>query len=453
MDEKDEIIASQAKQLSDQAKQIAKLEEKIAELERRLGLNSENSSKPPSTDGLNKPNKYKKSLRESFKPFGGQVGHQGKTLLQEEKPDETIKLPVLECEACKTCLANQSAENVIKRQVFEIEVKRHVVEYQAEVKQCTCGKRNVARCPDGVTQPVQYGNSVGALSVYLMQNFISKERCSQLFSDVFQIPISDTTLMKFEERCSNNLTEVYDKLKQTLLKATLKHVDESGLRICKELHWIHVLSNKQMTFYHTDKQRGYNWDGIENTIVHDAWKTYFSLANVKHVMCNAHHLRELKAVYELDKESWAKEMSELLTKALHGKDEDTQQITKQYDDIIAKGLKYHESRPLPNHSNRKNPAKRKGHNLLLRLQNLKEATLRFMFEDVPFTNNLAEQDIRMTKVKQKVSGCFRGESGAKEFAKIRSFVSTLRKQKMNLLENLKIACSKVYTPELIPCLQ
>ena len=323
-----------------------------------------------------------------------------------------------------------------------------MTEYQAEVLVCTCGKRNVGKFPDAVTAPVQYGDSVKSLATYLLQQFIPKERCAQLLSDLFHMPISDTTLMAFEEECAVNLTPVYEFLRDKLAKASIKHLDESGLRVKKRLHWLHVLSNKLMTYYHINEKRGYFWEGLTGTVVHDHWKSYFSLSGVNHVLCNAHHLRELQAASDMDKEPWAKEMIALLTEALKDS-KNKEEISKRYDALIVKGIAYHENKLLPNHSHRKNARKRKGHNLLLRLRDCKTETLRFMYEDVPFTNNQAEQDIRMIKVRQKVSGCFRSEDGAKEFAKIRSFVSTLRKQGLNLLDNLTVACREVYNPQLL----
>ena len=435
MEEKDKRIAS----LEEENR---KLKERLEELERRLGLTSQTSSKPPSTDGFRKP--APASSRTSTKPFGGQKGHKGKTLKQVTHPDERVSLPVTECVVCKACLASDKAIDVMNRQVFEVKVSRHVVQYEADVKVCRCGKRNVASFPEGVNSPVQYGNSAKSLGIYLMQHFVPKDRCSQVFQDLFQIPMSDTTLMKFEEECALNLTPCYDALLESLSQTSVKHLDESGLRVNKLLYWLHVLSNKMMTYYHVDKKRGYSWEGLEGTLVHDHWKSYYRIDHVKHALCNAHHLRELNAVSEMDQEAWAQPMIDLLLDAHHS-DQGAEEISKRYDQLIDEGLVYHESHLLPNHGKRKRSKRRPGHNLLLRLKDYKADTLRFLYEEgVPFTNNQAEQDIRMVKVKQKVSGCFRSEEGAKEFAKIRSFVSTLRKQGLNLLEHLQLACQQIY---------
>jgi transposase len=446
MDDKDKRISEQEKRIAELEKLLRQALARIEELERRLGLNSQTSSKPPSTDGLRKPEP--KSLRISSKPFGGQKGHKGKTLNQVEHPDQIIKIPVTNCSLCNESLCSQEQETTINRQVFDVEVKRTVTEYQAAVKVCTCGKRNVAEFPPQAAGPTQYGNSVKAFGVYLMQHFVPKDRCTQIFKDLFQIPISDTTLMSFEEQCAINFTPCYESIRVALGKSPLKHLDESGLRVKKTLHWLHVLSNSLMTFYHVDEKRGILWEGLVGLIVHDHWKSYFKVDGVTHALCNAHHLRELTACAELDKEPWAQGMIDLLLRALNYPKRNVEVISKQYDEIVNQGLFYHEKLLMPNHTNRKNARKRKGHNLLIRLRDYKAETLRFVTtEGVPFTNNQAEQDIRMVKVKQKVSGCFRSMDGAKEFAKIRSVISTARKQGLNLLEQLRLACSGIYPVE------
>lgn len=446
MDDKDKLIEGKDKRIAELEKLLAKALSRIDELERRLGLNSQTSSKPPSSDGLQKP--APKSLRVCMKAFGGQKGHKGKTLNQVEHPDQVIKVPVTHCRVCNKSLDSQSNESLINRQVFEVEVKRTVTEYQAEVKTCTCGQRNVADFPPQVTASAQYGTSVKAFGVYLMQHFVPKDRCSQIFGDLFQIPISDTTLMDFEEKCATNLTPCYESLRIALGKAAIKHLDESGVRVKKSLHWLHVLSNKLMTFYHVDEKRGILWEGLTGLIVHDFWKSYFRVEGVTHALCNAHHLRELTACADLDEEPWAQKMIDLLLNALRDQGKDVETISRHYDEVIKQGLAYHEKHVLPNPSNRKNFRKRKGHNLLMRLRDHKAETLRFVTtEGVPFSNNQAEQDIRMVKVKQKVSGCFRSTEGAQEFAKIRSVISTARKQGLNLLEQLRLACSGFYPPE------
>lgn len=219
------------------------------------------------------------------------------------------------------------------------------------------------------------------------------------------------------------------------------------MRVKKTLHWIHVLSNSLMIFYCIHEKRGILWEGLTGTIVHDHWKSYFKCEGVTHALCNAHHLRELTACLDIDKEPWAQDMLHLLFLDPKRRGQD---ISNRYDAIVRQGLAYHETRLLPNHTHRKNYQKRKGHNLLMRLRDHKADTLRFLTQEgVPFTNNQAEQDIRMVKVRQKVSGCFRSASGAREFATIRSVISTARKQGLNLLEQLQLACSSTYPPEIL----
>ena len=334
-------ISTQAKRIATQAQQIAMLMTQIETLHHRLGLNSSNSSLPPSSDGYSKP--APKSLRVSTKPFGGQKGHQGKTLHQVNKPDEVIQLPISSCLACQEDLRSQTSQAPMKRQVFEIKMHRHVVEYQAENKICTCGKRNIAAFPAGVTNVVQYGNSVKTVGVYLMQQFIAKKRCCELFTDLFGLPISDTTLMAFEAKCANNVTPFYEHIRSELAKAPVKHLDESGLKVDKHTHWLHVLSNDQATYYHLDQKRGITWEGLTGTILHDHWSSYFKIEGVRHALCNAHHLRELQAIIDLHKEPWAVYMQKLLQKSLKGGNPSL--ISKRYDQIIKKGIAYHEPRP------------------------------------------------------------------------------------------------------------
>ena len=435
------LIAAKDKLIEAQAKQIATLMARIETLERRLGLNSSNSSLPPSSDEFFKP--APKSLRVSSKSFGGQKGHQGGTLKQVGNPDTVIQLPIHKCITCKKDLSLQSSQPPIKRQVFEIEMKRQVVEYQAEHKLCTCGKHNIAEFPADVTAPVQYGSSAKAAAVYFMQQFIAKQRCCELFNDLFGIPISDTTLMAFEETCAKNVTSCYHDIRYALAKTAIKHLDESGLKVDKHMHWLHVLSNEQATYYHIDRKRSIVWQDLTGIIVHDHWSPYFKIEGVEHALCNAHHLRELQGIIDLYEEPWASKMRDLLNGALNGGEPTV--VSQRYDEVIKEGIAYHESKLLINPKGRKNSKKRKGHNLLLRLQKFKTAVLRFIYDPkVPFTNNQAERDIRMVKTKQKVSGCFRSENGAEEFVKIRSIVSTLKKQKCHLFEELKLACTKVY---------
>ena len=414
--------------------EIKFLKERVAELERRLGLNSSNSSKPPSSDGLRKP---PVSLRVQGKnPSGGQKGHKGHTLTQVSDPDEVILHTVENCAVCQAYLKETRAVSVTKRQVFDIPTPRiEVTEHQAEVKLCACGHINRAAFPEGIQAPVQYGSRVKAFAVYLsVQQLIPEDRLQTVFSDLFSLPISTATLASINNEIGEKIAPLQESVLEALKKADIKHLDETGFRIGKKLQWLHVISNPFATHYRACEKRGDLLENLEGILVHDHWKPYFQLQNVKHALCNAHHLRELKALEDFEKEPWASKMSRLLCVSSRLKDPPRARILELYDQIVAEGLAFHEQQPPLGKLHKK---KRKGHNLVLRLRDFKDCVLRFLeVQAVPFTNNQAEQDIRMMKVKQKISGGFRASQGADTFCIIRGFLSTCRKQGLNLFHSL-----------------
>lgn len=427
MDEKDILIQTLIKE-------IKFLKERVAELERRLGLNSSNSSKPPSSDGLSKK---PKSLRIKGKnPSGGQKGHKGHTLTQIPDPNQIIHHRIENCTVCQASLKEIPTTNIIKRQVFDIpEPRIEITEHQAEIKRCLCGHMNRAVFPRDVLAPVQYGPRVKALCVYLShQQLIPEDRLQAVFMDLFSLPISTATLASINQEIGKKIAPIQEKVLEALKNAHVKHLDETGFRIGKKTQWLHVISNSLGTHYRAREKRGDLLEDLKGILVHDHWKPYFRLEDVEHALCNAHHLRELKALEEFEKEPWALKMSRLLTISSRLKDPPTSRILKLYDQIVAEGLAFHEQQPLLGKLHKK---RRKGHNLALRLRNFKGCVLRFLErQDVPFTNNQAEQDIRMMKVKQKISGGFRTPQGADTFCVIRGFLSTCRKQGLNLLQSL-----------------
>lgn len=442
MTKKDKIIEQQAaliKQLTETNKQyemiIKALTERVAELERRLELNSSNSSKPPSTDVFNKPTVV--TLRErGVNKFGGQIGHKGNNLKQVANPEKTENYALDVCEYCQASLSDEPLENIITRQEIDVEVRRHATEHRAEVKICKCCKRkNIAKFPKHVKAPVQYGQNLQAFVVYLSHQFVAKDRLSKTFADLFGIPLSDTTIMNIEKNCAKNLVSFHNHVYEYLKKALLKHLDETGFRVMGKLYWLHVLSNIIATYYCVNKKRGFLHEGVEGITIHDHWKSYFKMVGVEHGLCNAHHLRELKGLHQFENESWAKKMMQLLllmSRLENPSDAIKARCENLYDSCVQEGLEFHESQdPL---SKRK---KRKGYNLAIRLRDYKNETLRF-FRDAktPFTNNQAEQDVRNMKTKQKVSGGFRTDDGAKDFAIVRSYISTMGKLGVNLFDAL-----------------
>lgn len=427
MDEKDILI-----QLLMEENKL--LKERIAELERRLGLNSSNSSKPPSSDGLRKP---PSCLRpKGNKPSGGQRGHKGHTLTQVPDPDQVIRHIVENCAICQTSLKEMPPGSVIKRQVFDIpEPRLEITEHQAEVKRCACGHMNRAVFPETIQAPVQYGPRVKALAVYLsVQQLIPEDRLQAVFADLFSLPISTATLASINREVGEKIAPLQENVLEALKDADVKHLDETGFRIGKKTQWLHVISNSLGTHYRAREKRGDLLENLKGVLVHDHWKPYFQLENVEHALCNAHHLRELKALEEFEEEPWAFKMSRFLTICSRLKDPPVSRVLKLYDQIVAEGVAFHEQLPPLGKLHDK---KRKGHNLVLRLRNFKDCVLRFLErQDVPFTNNQAEQDIRMMKVKQKISGGFRTPQGADTFCIIRGFFSTSRKQGFNLFQSL-----------------
>jgi len=435
---------------------------KIKELEERLAKNSRNSSKPPSSDGLNKGAPKSRSLRKkSNKKSGGQKGHQGNTLKQSGSPDKTIKHKLSDCLHCDESLNGVDIHDHIKRQVFEIpQPQLEITEHQAEVKFCpNCRRKSVATFPENILSPTQYGKNVKAMIVYLSQSqLLPQHRLRQLFMDLFNLPIATSTIENSCNKTYQNLASFEQQVLRKILDAELKHLDETGLRILSKTHWLHVASNQEVTYYHVSEKRKSLLTDIAGLIVHDHWKPYFQIDNVEHVLCNAHHLRELNSRIDND-ERWAYQMRRWMYTALNMKhhygnkgipEEKQEQLLTIYDAIIFRGLSYHEFLPaLPKKNKRRGRiAKRKGHNLLLRLKKFRDATTRFITAwHIPFTNNLAEQDLRMMKVQQKISGCFRSWAGAKIFTRIRSLISTARKQSWNIFETIKLATSKAFSPE------
>lgn len=427
------------------------LRARIAELERRLGLNSQTSSKPPSSDGLKKPARTKSLRISSGKKPGGQQGHQGYTLEAVSKPDKIVRheTPCC-CGECGCDISQEKVMGVIKRQVFDIpEPKMEVTEHQVLVKECPRCHQKIQGCfPNDVKAPVQYGERIKAVSAYLQhQQLIPEDRLSELLSDIFACAMSAKTIANNSESLAELMTPTVEKLVGSIEVAPVKHLDETGLRINGKTNWLHVVSTETMTWYRVAEKRK---DlellcGLTGTVIHDHWKAYYQLSDLEHGLCNAHHLRELKALSEIEQESWAKAMTKLLLLANRYQhryetmipESLTQRLRRIYTSIVERGLAYHKSLPSLTRNSKFGRIKRRiGHNLLLRLRDYASDVWRFLSPGVPFTNNQAERDLRMMKCKQKISGGFRARNSAENFAKIRSVISTARKQDRNILQVL-----------------
>jgi transposase len=449
------------------ASHIQEQHELIQQLRDQLQKNSRNSSKPPSSDGLKKPRT--RSLRKpGQRPNGGQPGHPGQTLHQVEHPDHVKVYDVNVCQQCRSCLDEVEEERREKRQVFDIPALHiEVTEHQSVVKVCPhCGRENMAGFPSEVSHPAQYGPSVKAHAVYLSNyHYLSLERTAQFFEDVFGHHVSEGVIVTANVVGSEQVRPSNEAVKQRLIESDVVDFDESGLRVAGKGQWLHVSSTAELTYYGIHEKRGQaGMDAIgilpefHGTAVHDHWKPYFTYTECDHSLCNAHHLRELEFVSKQYGQPWAEEMSELLkdiwkdVKATqssshsdhlaHLDAEKLRTYEARYDEILEEGFRANpppvedEQQPKKRGRRKQSPPK----NLLDRLQKYTSEVLRFMYDfRVPFDNNQGERDIRMAKVKQKVSGSFRTTAGAEQFCRIRGYISTVRKHGVNVLDALKRA--------------
>lgn len=459
---------------------VACLEERCRELEERVSKNSQNSSKPPSSDGYQKPCKSSdsndnddgateskndqpnpKSLRQSSgnKP-GGQKGRKGTCLKQVENPDYIELLQVKECHKCQSSLVDTEPVKYIERQVFEPGKlgEFEVTAYRAEVKICICRCKNQAKFPEGVTAAVQYGPATRAVAVYLNQyDFLPFKRVSEYFHTLYKMSVSAGTVTNFVIRAHENLASTEDVIRDALQESAVAGADETGMRAEGSLYWLHVMRDEEWTLYYLSEKRGceaMDAMGILLTfagiLVHDHWKSYFAYAAV-HVLCNAHHLRELLGVVDRDDNQLALRLMKLLRLSWHyckgfkiiGMQQMPgvirERIEKIYDRLLQRALtrEYAYMEKQRQELGRKKVKNTKAYNLFKRLIEFKTETLRFMSDfTIPFDNNGSERDVRMAKLKQKISGCFRSADGGSMFARIRSYLSSARKQGKDIYQSL-----------------
>ncbi|MCF6334335.1 MAG: IS66 family transposase [Spirochaetales bacterium] len=445
--------------------QVLMLTQRVARLEEQINKNSRNSSKPPSTDGFKKP-KPKSLRKRSGKKPGGQKGHKGHTLEKTEEPDFIIPLSVTTC-SCHADLTGVEAVGHDCRQVFETpEPKLEVYEYQGEIKICPdCGNVIKAPFPEGVNAPVQYGPRLRGILVYMQnQQLIPADRLKQMMSDLYGAQVSVATILNASKRLYDNLEHFEESLVSSLACSSIVHSDESGVRVGEKLHWLHSASTELLTFYGIHKKRGkeamdyFNiLTDFDGHLIHDFWKPYLKY-NCKHGLCNTHLLRELTFLFEEHKQEWAEKMITLLLKMNDFVNGSLNQLTlkqkepwlRKYQEILDEGWEVNPILERPKERKRGRPAKTKSQNLLTRLGDFESSVLAFFHDiNVPFTNNLAEQDIRMIKVRLKISGCFRTTHGAEHFARIRSYLSTARKQNRNILDSIISAVKgNPFTPSI-----
>ena len=456
-DPRDALIAALQAQNALLLAQNAALLARVAELERRLGLDSSNSGKPPSSDGLKKKPSRVRSLRERRgKPSGGQSGHPGKTLKRSATPDVTQDHFPSNCSGCGAAIDPATADGYSARQVFDLPEPQPlvVVEHRAHRCRCqACGTATRAAFPEGVAAPVQYGPRIAGVAVYLLHHqLLPEKRLAATMADLFGVKLACATLARMSRTCAARLQDFVAMLKLGVAAAPVKHLDETGFRIAGQTRWLHIASTLKLTFYRAAIRRGDLPDGLAGTVVHDHFKPYYQLKGVRHALCNAHHLRELQALIDIDREDWAARMQRLLRRASQATQRARDGGTplspvliglfeRAYDRIIRDGLAFHAAQPAltrPAGLDRRGQTPRRvGHNLLRRLDARRDDVLRFLTDpEVPFTNNLAERDARMMKLRQKISGCFRSMQGAQDFAAIRSFTSTAKKQGWDVLRSI-----------------
>lgn len=440
------------------SEQIEVLNQRITELEAGQNKNSSNSGKPPSSDGYKKP---QNSRQKTGKPTGGQWGHEGKTLEKVENPDEILEYKIPE--ACNCGCSLDCVEGTRKtRQVFDIPKPRlRVTEHVIFEKVCPdCGRVHKTDFPAQVNQPVQYGENMHMLMNYLTQyQLIPLGRAVEAIQDITGQSVSEGTLVNAAYSLYGRLEEPVEGIKQQVTNSDVARFDETGMRSQGKTQWLHVVSTERLTYYAIHEKRGEKaardigvLPEFNGTAVHDHWKPYYRFSDCTHAECNAHHLRSLKDMTENYHQEWSSEMAGLLVEIYRRVEElkasgfaempqeELKTWHERYHVILIAGISEDDQKS-PKVLNKKGePKKSKPLQLLLKLQQYDIETLAFMYDfKVPFDNNLAERDLRMQKLRQKISGCFRGKDGANVFCRIRSYISTAKKNGIDAMEAIAMA--------------
>ncbi len=430
---------------------LAAAQGRVSELERRLGLNSGNSHKPPSSDGFSKPAPKRKAS--SGRRPGGQPGHKGTTMSLVETPDRVEHHHPGSCAGCGASLAGAASEGYVRRQVADIPpVALEIVEHRVHRAVCPgCGAVSAGRFPEGVKAPAQYGPGVRSTVRYLSAaQMIPRRRLAGTMRDLFGASLSPGTVSALLDSGAGKFSGFAGHVGAAAARAAVKHMDETGVRVDGKLRWIHVVCTELLSFFRLGESRGDVTMGATGIAVHDFWKPCWNIAGVSHAHCIPHILRELEALTEFHGEAWSAEMSKLLQSAVHEDNEAARagkplsaeaadRIEKEYDRIVADAVAWHEALPpLGGGKRRGRRKKRKGLNLVLRLRDHRAGVLMFTRNPaVPATNNRAERALRMLKAYLKISGCYRSERGARNHAVLRTLIETARKQGWNVLDALR----------------
>jgi transposase len=446
-------------QVQDLTARLDASERRVRQLEEQIAKDSHNSSKPPSSDGLSKPKP--KSLRPpSERPTGGQPGHPGHTLRLVEKPDHTLRHAVERCADCGRSLVQQAPDRVERRQIFDLpEPKLEVTEHQGEVKTCACGRVNRAAFPPEAAAPVQYGPRVKSAAIYLKEyQLLPFNRLTEIMRDLFACDsFSEGTLANLSADCSRRLEPVETVIHDLAANAEVAGFDETGMRAVGSLHWLHTVSTRSLTWYFAHKRRGCEamdaadiLPDFRGRAVHDFWDSYLKY-DCDHAFCNAHLLRELIFLWEEQDQKWAKTMIDHLLEIKAAVDtvratglislpaEDLDRFHKGYLRIVDAGYAQNPvAEPTGEPPHRRRRKQSKARNLLDRFRDHPDGILAFMHDfSVPFDNNLSERDLRMMKLRQKISGTFRSLDALVDFCRIRGYVSTARKNGLNALDALR----------------
>jgi transposase len=449
--------------------QITVLTGRVAELEARLNKDSHNSHKPPSSDGPAKRPRPRSLRQRSGKKSGGQTGHPGVTRALVDDPQVVIPHEPTVCAECGASLEEATEVGRERRQVIEIPKPRpEVTEHQAVQKTCpVCQTVTAGEFPPEVSQPVQYGPRAKAAAVYLQTyQLLPYERTAEALEDLFGVSPSQGTLTSAQSTAYTRLEPVEQAIGAALQQEAVVHVDETSQRVAGRTEWVHVISTALLTFYAHHAKRGREaieaiglLIGFTGRRMHDAWAPYLSLAGL-YALCNAHLLRELIGLYEDTGQAWAHKLIKLLltmkaaveiAQAAGRTELPTRQragFEAAYTRILNEGEL---ANPPPQPTGKRGrPKQTPARNLLDRLVTHRGAVLAFLHDfRVPFDNNQAERDLRMLKVKSKVSGCFRSPQGADQFCRIRGYLSTLRKQGYSVLDGLtSVFVGQPYMPQL-----